>query len=132
VKNGLLAGIELCDSLRNTIDDVEKSTTSDEPVTPTKDRETPINTTRRRIEELDVTLHELLDTVLAEAMARDVIHEVYKPRLERLDVKGLLTSSICMAGKSNERLSVELAKPDIPYLNLDPQLLRHIHRNAIS
>jgi hypothetical protein len=35
---------------------------------------------------LDRLLHEVLETVLAEAMARDVIVTVYKPRAESLDV----------------------------------------------
>lgn len=127
VKNGLLAGIELCDSLRNAFDDMEKSATTANRNA--QDGNTQTDTARRRIEELDVTLHEVLDTVLAEAMARDVIHEVYQPRLERLDVKGLLLSSGSMAGKA-KRFSVELENDSLPFLLLDPQLLRYIHRNG--
>ena len=143
-----MAGIELCDSLRNAIDDIGRSLESRQGAL---SRELSIvsvltddvcddldgdvlsssDPSRRLMEELDVTLHEILDTVLAEAMARDVIHEVYQPRAERLDVVGLFTNSGSKAGKA-ERFPVVATRPDIPYLMLDPQLLRYIHRNAIS
>jgi hypothetical protein len=86
---------------------------------------------RRLMEELDVTLHEVLDTVLAEAMARDVVHEVYQPRSERLDVLGLFHNFGSKLDK-DDRFRVAVAGPPIPYLMLDPQLLRYVHRNAVS
>lgn len=121
VKNGLLAGIELCDSLRNAFD-----------IGGDRDAVVDARTAASRhiIHEMDNMLHEVLDTVLAEAMARDVIHEVYQPRLERVDVKGLLTS--CSYGLGcNERFPLQLSE-SLPYMSLDPQLLRYIHRNALS
>jgi hypothetical protein len=171
-------GIELCDTMRNAIDDLERtmesfnrgfcrqssdagegasSSRSGDGGGPDDSRHTGSNAdaaetgstksdgdddgspngvsarSRKLMEELDVTLHEVLDTVLAEAMARDVIHEVYQPRKERLDVLGLFTNSGSKAGKA-ERFPVVVAgdRHDIPYLMLDPQLLRYIHRNAIS
>jgi hypothetical protein len=192
VKNGLLVGIELCDTMRNAIDDLERTMESfnrgfcrqssdvgegassmtgggsrsrsgtgsgsgsgtddsrhnmnNSGVDPSETGSTKSDggdddgspngvsaRSRKLMEELDVTLHEVLDTVLAEAMARDVIHEVYQPRKERLDVLGLFTNSGSKAGKA-ERFPVVVAgdRHDIPYLMLDPQLLRYIHRNAIS
>ena len=86
---------------------------------------------RRLMEELDVTLHEVLDTVLAEAMARDVTHEVYQPRRERLDVLCLFHNFGSKLDR-DERFPVVAVGPSIPYLMLDPQLLRYVHRNAIS
>lgn len=150
VKNGLLAGIELCDSLRNAIEELEKSVAImkaqlapghfqhsascgfDDSSSSSLELEV-VNThnSRRYIEELDVMLHEVLDTALAEAMARDVVHEIYHPRLERIDVPSLLASSGTKSGKS-ERFPIEQKTPDMPYLQLDPQLLRFIHRNAVS
>lgn len=149
VKNGLLAGIELCDTLRNSIDELEKklcrmqkgrrldSTVSESDdgaaSESSVDEQVSAEATRRHVEELDLMLHEVLDTVLAEAMARDVVHEIYRPRLERLDVVGLLTTSIGSKAGKSERFPVETTTDqELPYLQLDPQLLRYIHRNAVS
>ena len=44
--------------------------------------------------ELDKILHKILNTVMAKAMARNVIHEVYEPKLEHVDVLILLNSTI--------------------------------------
>ncbi len=82
----------------------------------------------RRLGELDNNLHEVLDTVLAEAMARDVINEVYHPRFESIDVVTLLRGACQHA----ERFPVSTTQHDLPFLRLDPQLLRYIHRNAVS
>jgi hypothetical protein len=68
----------------------------------------------RLIKELDSQLHQTLDTVLAEAMAR-YIHEVYEPRLERVNIKDVL------AGVDIGRSLVfplELIPADIPNLLL--------------
>ena len=128
VKNGLLAGIELCDSMRSSFEAIEKSLKiqKHKDVVAMEHAEK----SRKIMQELDNMLHEVLDTVLAEAMARDVIHEVYQPRLETLDVKGLLTSSNIGIG-TIDKYPVELPG-HLPYLLLDPQLLRYIHRNAFS
>lgn len=149
VKNGLLSGIELCDSLRNAMDEIcsrlrvndkfrsERSDSMADDSLSERDTalsvtsRTPLNElATRHLEDLDRTLHEVLDTVLAETMARDVIHEVYHPRLEHLDVKGYLTNS--GYGENVPRFSVEVEGDNLPYLQLDPQLMRYIHRNAVS
>ncbi|GKZ00620.1 hypothetical protein MPSEU_001014100 [Mayamaea pseudoterrestris] len=151
VKNGLLSGIELCDSLRNAMDELCNKVRASEirsrlerSDSLSEDSSSEIETTQsitskspltdlatRHLEDLDRTLHEVLDTVLAETMARDVIHEVYHPRLEHLDVKGYLANS--GYGENAARFPVEIASGDsLPYLQLDPQLMRYIHRNAIS
>jgi hypothetical protein len=80
---------------------------------------------------LDRTLHDVLSTVLAEAMARDVIRGVYEPRMERVSVVGVLTSSGVKTGRS-DRFPLDVGSTDIPFLSLDPQLLQYIYRNAVS
>jgi hypothetical protein len=143
VKNGLLAGIELCDNLKSSFADLQKHVVEGDVTMQHLVQRRHIDFTasggpdhaegslHRFIKELDTQLHETLDTVLAEAMARDVIHEVYVPRLERVDIKELLTNSNFGAGTS-DRFPLELSPLDIPGLSLDPQLVRYIHRNAIS
>ena len=90
--------------------------------------------THRYLYELDNTLHEILDTILAEAMARDVIWEVYEPKLERVNVpKLLLDSTNVNSGMSNNmRFPINSKPVPLPDFGLDPQLLKYIHRNAVS
>ena len=88
----------------------------------------------RCLSELDKTLHEVLDTILAEAMARDVIHEVYEPKLEKVDIKGILCGSNLNVFKESklERFPFLSHPNPLPPFAFDPQLLKYIHRNAIS
>lgn len=89
---------------------------------------------QRYLFELDRTLHEILDTVLAEAMARDVIHEVYEPKLERVNVPLLLADSMNLNASTSsiKRFPINTTPSPLPDYALDPQLLKYIHRNAIS
>ena len=115
VKNGLLAAIGLCDGLR------ESNPADLSAIDLSMDR----STTQRYLFELDKTLHEVLDTILAEAMARDVIHKVYEPKLERVNVPKLLDANL-------ERFPLKTIPVPLPDFALDPQLLKYIHRNAVS
>jgi hypothetical protein len=147
VKNGLLAGIELCDSLKSADVDIANhkqlaqgadgggpglggKTGENEPHVDSAVTQIQAGMSRV-IRELDSQLHETLDTVLAEAMARDIIHEVYEPRLEQVNIKDLLTGSAIDIGHSVV-FPLELIPADFPNLLLDPQQVRYIHRNAVS
>jgi hypothetical protein len=139
VKNGLLAGLELCRTLGQSLnklkdkldqgiasqgigDHMEKNTLMQ---TATLLEETTI----KSLLDLDGTLHGVLDTVLAEVMAREVVHGVYQPRLEELDVPSMLVSDL---GLSKERIPITVEGGSMPKLLLDAQLIGHIHRNAVS
>lgn len=82
--------------------------------------------------ELDYTLREILDTVMSEAMAREVVHEVYEPRKERVDVPSVLYGRREPSSSGTERFPLQTLPSPFPQLLLDPQLLRYIHRNAVS
>mmetsp|Transcript_226 Transcript_226/g.316 ORF Transcript_226/g.316 Transcript_226/m.316 type:complete len:1086 (+) Transcript_226:192-3449(+) len=145
VKNGLLAAIGLLDSMKESaIDPVEfdkalrlhRAALSDN---------TSLNTENQSIQsgvnvsdlathmiDLDQTLHEILDTIMAEAMARDVIHGVYHPRHERIEVHQVLHSMSKGSRSAALRFPIMSSPAPFPELMLDPQLLRHIHRNAVS
>jgi signal transduction histidine kinase len=133
VKNGLLAAIGLCDSLNESFEDLIRSGAE---VGSKQGAETNVSdvAVKRYLVELDKTLHEILDTILAEAMARDVIHEVYEPKMEKVDILDLLNDSMNMnANKSHAlRFPIESSPSPLPKFALDPQLLKYIHRNAIS
>jgi hypothetical protein len=131
VNNGLLAGIELCDSLRNIFEEIEQRFERRQNRYQIGAKTiSSAESSRRAINDMDGMMHEVLDTVLTETMARDIIHEIYSPRLERLDVKGLLTS-INVGLDNNERFPLEV-NGVLPYLMLDQRLLRYIHSNALS
>jgi hypothetical protein len=150
VKNGLLAGIELCDTVKNQMEAALKSLRpntiwtngdmnnsfrsiqSDNSEDSAADVNQSCYAAQKGVENLDLLLHEVLETVLAEAMARDVINEMYKPRSECLDVVVVLTSSVSTKSGKTERFPIEVQGTDMPFLQLDAQLLRYIHRNAVS
>ena len=135
VKNGLLASLGLCDALsdlakeKQTKHVLEKLSTIVEPQYQDELRNltSTLNSIVRSATELDSTLHEVLDTVLREAMARDVIHGVYQPQNEPVDIITLLKSNI-----QAERFSITTPNASLPIFFADPHLLKCIHRNAIS
>ena len=43
--------------------------------------------------DLDLLLHDVLEKLLVQAMARDIINEFYKPNLERMEISPLLVCS---------------------------------------
>lgn len=149
VKNGLLAAIGLCDSLNEVtgggvpielgrqdsltdlmsgFGEASASISSLE----NSSRETSDRT--RNIWELGKTLNEILDTVLAEAMARDVIHEVYEPKLEKVNLPKVLSTTMNPStNKERKRRFPIITYPvPLPEFSSDPQLWKYIHRNAIS
>lgn len=139
VKNGLLAAIGLCDSLRESIVhdgkvQADQFNLIKKIVDPNDGCPTdPLNLSRYLFE-LDKTLHEILDTILAEAMARDVIHEVYEAKLERVDLPKLLYSTMNLTSRSQsmKRFPITTYPDPLPEYAMDIQLLKYIHRNAIS
>jgi len=141
VKNGLLAAIGLCDSLRESLSpknispmllsqlssfcNINDKTSSDTNLNKLVHMPQDIG---QCMFELDKTLREILDTILAEAMARDVIHEVYLPKLEQVNL-------IKVLGGTNvkvQRFPIVTKPTPLPNYALDPQLLKYIHRNAVS
>ena len=148
VKNGLLAAMALCDSLKEAIKSDGKSFSQldssssfsleslaslskhRKSLRTSGDEATQLRGPQRAVVELDSTLREILDTVLSEAMARDVIHEVYEPKMERVDVRRLLSSSHC--SEADSRFPIVTNPNRFPVCILDPQLLKYIHRNAMS
>eukprot|EP00525_Craspedostauros_australis_P007240 CAMPEP_0198119190 /NCGR_PEP_ID=MMETSP1442-20131203/24573_1 /TAXON_ID= /ORGANISM="Craspedostauros australis, Strain CCMP3328" /LENGTH=555 /DNA_ID=CAMNT_0043777605 /DNA_START=84 /DNA_END=1751 /DNA_ORIENTATION=+ len=140
VKNGLLAGIELCDCLKSSLNQARLSESGANLKLPEVDgtsttesslSKPPFGLFNKRIDEMDWVLHEILDTVMAEAMARDVIHGVYRPKLERLNVMHTLETSVIDGGSSN-RFKVVNNSDENSFFLLDSQLLKYIHRNAVS
>ena len=137
VKNGLLAGLELCRTLGQSLDELktmllQNTTTMDGSAQDVLTQSAALlnGKTMKSLLDLDGTLHGVLDTVLAEVMAREVVHEVYQPQLEELDVPSMLVAGL---GMSKERIPVTVKDGgSMPKLLLDAQLIGHIHRNAVS
>jgi hypothetical protein len=113
----MLAAMALCDSLRDSIQhDIKElnmdscSSLSNEPLGsafplnrpsggPTRhmsnnsqEEFARLRGPQRAAMEPDYTLREVLDTIFSKAMAHDVIHEVYEPRMERVDIRAVIES----------------------------------------
>ena len=138
VKNGLLSSIELCRTLGSSLEELKGLVKNDDGKPVNKKRlqdalasssDLLSNRTMQSLVDLDGTLHGVLDTVLAEVMAREVVHEVYQPRLEELDVPSTLMSGL---GMKKERIPLTIKGGSMPKLLLDAQLVGHIYRNAVS
>ena len=148
VKNGLLAAIGLCDSLQEALgdrgDDIVAKDNEVNSASVLRDNEAaaamPLlssvaSTTwqgkvqgslgsnvqidvMRCITELDSTLQEVLDTILANSMARDVVHEVYQPKVERVDIWKALQG----VRKLNDRFPLVTYPNPLPQFMFDPQV----------
>jgi len=135
IKNGLLAAMSLCDALKLGIENnpqADAAASGADGITKHENHQDIeiLHNTTRTIEELDCTLRDVLDTVLSEAMALDMIHEVYAAKMERVDVCALLHAPRLLNAES---LYPIVTKPrSFPNLKIDPQLLKYIHRNALS
>lgn len=81
-----------------------------------------------RFVDLNGMLQRTLDTVLAQAMARDVVHGAYKPRPEPTVLHDILVRGEGHA----KRFAVRVSPTPFPVLEIDPKLVFHIHRNAVS
>ena len=129
VKNGLLSAIGLCDTLmekheQSKVQVVEvpkrgsQLMPDDEPIT-------------ARISELDKTLTDTLNTVLSEAMARELVHDAYVSKPENVNVDTLLRLSTSRFS-SHYSFQFECVPRCLPVIIIDPHLLHCIHRNAVS
>lgn len=118
VKNGLLAAIGLCETIGG-------------PKTKSKSSEVKKSDlgSKSLIAELDITLNEVLDTVLAEALTRDVVHEVYEPVLECINLPEILNDR---ARSHDGRFPLKVCPTPFPPFLLDPKIVKCIHRNAVS
>jgi CheY-like chemotaxis protein len=120
VKNGLLVAIHLCESMAGT----EESSGDQAESNVTLQHMDSRSRIAAHAIELDKELRSILHTVLSDAMARDLIHGIYEPKLGRVDIEKLLPNS--------ERFRLIASPSPFPLIYSDPQLLSYIHRNAMS
>ncbi|KAL7541449.1 hypothetical protein ACHAXR_013265 [Thalassiosira sp. AJA248-18] len=131
VKNGLLAAIEICGNVREQLSDDFSLLRQDYGYTnDTSVSEDCVSGRMENMAELDRTLHEVLDIVLAETMARDVIHEMYVPRRECIDVNHILTQTRGFKA-TDSQISLVCNPSPLPILLSDQGLFKCIHGNAI-
>ena len=119
VKNGLLASIALCDCLKEAI-----CPCPDNPIAVDKVKCTFV------VQELKTHLKVVYDTVIEVAMARDVILEVYQPKMEPVDLCQVLPTSFNF--RQSKRFTLVTFPSPLPIFMTDPQLIKFIHGNAIS
>ena len=151
VKNGLLSAIGLCDSFSDTLQNImelqegieaakaaaAKAGDESHLIIDVPDDVRIIDpSTTVCLHELDRTLNEVLHMVLADAMAREIVHDVYEPRWEYADVLGCLSSHHDLRGfqslSLSDRFPIIVRPSPMPRMRCDLQLLSLIHRSAIS
>ncbi|KAL3809402.1 hypothetical protein ACHAXA_004583 [Cyclostephanos tholiformis] len=117
VKNGLLAAIEICGNVREQLSEPVMSHES-------------LLSNLENMTELDRTLHDILDIILAETMARDVIQGMYVPRMECIDMNDILGKTNGF-GLNNSRFSLVCSPSPMPIIVSDKGLFKCIYGNVI-
>jgi len=79
--------------------------------------------------DMRVSLRQTLDTVLSQAMAREVVHGIYVARTAAVKIDDALRGWMVSKGPDFPILTTPL---NLPMVDIDSNLLRHIHRNAVS
>jgi len=82
---------------------------------------------------LDEKLREVLDTLMTEAMTRDVVNEMYQPQNEITDIRSLLSKTNHMASSDvDDRFPIFESMDPFPKILIDPDLVCLFHRHAVS
>jgi signal transduction histidine kinase len=146
VKNCVLEALSQCDFLHELLDGLRDGNANTAPGSGQAggsggggEVEGKAATLARAVNELEDNLKRTLNTVLAEAMARELVHGEYRAQPKKqVDVVALLRSCIG-AGSSGDqckhqdsRYRLETCPSPFPLLEVDPQLVYHVFRNAIS
>ncbi|KAL7541450.1 hypothetical protein ACHAXR_013266 [Thalassiosira sp. AJA248-18] len=141
VKNGLLAAIglyeSLCDAQSRQLVQADKKT-ADFGIGFDLGDSGMGDDVVRCMNELGKSLHETLDTILIEAMTRDLIHDLYRPHRENINVSAVLSGfddehSFDLSGVGNLTRFPLITRPSpLPTFYFDPKLLRYLHRQALS
>lgn len=146
VKNGVLAALSLCESLRQHHETAaaEGVLASLPAVASTPEEAAAYSDgVRSRLTGLHSGLNQTFEAVLSEAMAREVVHGLYVARTEPVKVDDALRLSVATTASGasgngangsgrNERFVVKTFPPVLPVVDLDPRLLLHTYRNAVS
>ncbi|KAL3809400.1 hypothetical protein ACHAXA_004581 [Cyclostephanos tholiformis] len=134
VKNGLLAAIGLYESLC----DAQRSQLT-RSLRGSIDLDYPDDDVVRCMNELGKSLHETLDTIQIEAMTRDLIHDLYRPKKEKINISSVLSGSAndhshsFVGGMGNLIRFPLITRPSpLPMFIYDPNLLRYLHKEALS
>lgn len=142
IKNGILAAIALLDHIRETVDHNKAESISEVSLDPaiehqtegcnsheTESNQSGESNVDEAFSELESTLRDMLDTILDQAMAREIVYGEYKPRKERMNVPEVLSS---LRRRASPRFPLKVNPKPLPEMEMDRQLLRYIYRNAVS
>lgn len=135
IKNGILAAIALLDHIRDssvstpsTTTGVRRGLSSSLPSSSLSSHKSA-EAVEEGFFELENTLRDMLDTILDNTMTREIVYGQYVPRKEPMNVPEVLLS---LRRRACQRFPLHVLKAPLPLLALDRQLIRFIHRNAIS
>mmetsp|Transcript_13182 Transcript_13182/g.28675 ORF Transcript_13182/g.28675 Transcript_13182/m.28675 type:complete len:1190 (+) Transcript_13182:134-3703(+) len=148
VKNGLLAAIglyeSLCDVQRGQLAK-DQLNTGEQSIAIASEQglgldshDSTSDDIVRCMTELGKSLHQTLDTILIEAMTRDLVHDLYRPYKEVVNLAAAL-SGFDGDGVGGSRLGRNLTRfplitrpSPLPTFHMDPNLIRYLHRQALS
>jgi len=116
VKNGVLAAISQVDAFKCEIRRLH------EPVL------------ERMLRSMRTGLSHTLETILSQAMARDVLHGNYVPRSApcRIDEALGMDETMGISDENATRFPITTMPEDLPIVDLDRRLLSLVHHNAVS
>lgn len=121
VKNGVLAAMADCETLRELHERAANEAAGTTDVTLPR-------LTLRGLADMASKLERTLNTVLAEAMARELVHGVYDAQPEAVALVDLLHS--CLDVDRADRFVIVTDPDPLPALSIDPRLVYHIYRNV--
>ena len=141
VKNGLLAAIglyeTLCDAQRFQLTKCHNESEDNGGVGFDRAESGDENNVVRCMNELGKSLHETLDAIMVEAMTRDLIHDLYRPQREWVDISAALRGRCDYVTYDFQSGNLSrfplITKPSpLPTFYVDPILLRVLHRQVLS
>ena len=126
VKNSVLVALAQVEKLRATHDEaVSAAKVVTDPA-----YDAPVSS---MLSSLRVGLYQTLETVLSQAMAREVVHGVYLLRTVPVRVDDVICKAHGYGARMDDSLFPVVTRPQtLPVVDVDPRLLLHIHRNAVS
>ena len=149
VKNSLMAALWMVNSIKDTMESPDGMETIRETMINVR-RETDQSESQAQgsltlgkadiplnfpgyMRKLEEKLREVLDTLVTEAISREVVKEIYQPQSEATDIRSLLSKNNHMASSAvDDRFPIFESRSPFPKILIDPDLVCIFHCHAVS